>query len=374
MAAIVPRFDDFKSRMRYVDLLIVGQGLAGTAVAWNMHERGASFLVVDECAFSTSSRIAAGLITPVTGQRAATCWEWSQASQQADEYYRRIEQLVESQFYRTQSAVRLYQNQEESAKLIERFRIHSNPNIDDYGCDERERDSQYYRNDFGGFQMPNARRLETATYIDASRSYFMKQDCFLSASIDVEKEITHSADAIAISKLNVVAKHLVLTQGHVSMNSSWFPSLPISLVHGDILSIEVEKLFEERTMHCGIWLVPNEHVGIGRSFSFLVGATYRRERFDGLPSLEGRVELETKLRSWLKVPFQVVGHSAGIRPGSYDQRPLLGPSLLAPNVWILNGLGGKGALYAPWMARLLVRAILDGEPIPWNLLWTRRGK
>ncbi len=81
-------------RMKQVDTLIVGQGLAGTAIAWHLYERGASFLVVDECASSTSSRVAAGLITPVTGQRAATCWEWSQASQDAERYYRKIEQYL----------------------------------------------------------------------------------------------------------------------------------------------------------------------------------------------------------------------------------------------------------------------------------------
>ncbi len=129
--------------MKKVDTLIVGQGLAGTAIAWNLYERGTSFLVVDECASSTSSRVAAGLITPVTGQRAATCWEWSQASHEAAEYYRKIEQYLGMTFYRTQSAVRLFQNEAEGAKLVERFNISSNPYISDYPCTERECDSQF---------------------------------------------------------------------------------------------------------------------------------------------------------------------------------------------------------------------------------------
>ncbi len=78
-------------------------------------------------------------------------------------------------------------------------------------------------------------------------------------------------------------------------------SLPLSLVHGDILSIEVDGLVEERTIHRGVWLVPNEGDQRGGRFSFLVGATYRRDRFDGLPSRDGREELEAKLKSWLKV-------------------------------------------------------------------------
>ncbi len=189
--------------------------------------------------------------------------------------------------------------------------------------------------------MPDARRLDTAAYIDGSRDYFRQRDCFVSASIDIDREVSHSLDGIEIPKLDVIAKHLVVTQGHVSLSSSWFPNLPLSLVHGDILSIEVDRLVEERTIHCGVWLVPNESGQGGGRFSFLVGATYRRDRFDGLPSREGREELEVKLKSWLKVPFKVVHHLAGVRPGSYDQKPLLGPSRIAPRIWILNGLGGK---------------------------------
>jgi glycine/D-amino acid oxidase-like deaminating enzyme len=33
------------------------------------------------------------------------------------------------------------------------------------------------------------------------------------------------------------------------------------------------------------------------------------------------------------------------------------------DVWVLNGLGSKGSLYAPWAAGRLVDALVDGKPL-----------
>ena len=57
------------------DAIIVGQGLAGTTLAWCLLEAGMSVLVTDPEEEITSSKIAAGLITPITGQRLALSWQ-----------------------------------------------------------------------------------------------------------------------------------------------------------------------------------------------------------------------------------------------------------------------------------------------------------
>ena len=57
------------------DAIIVGQGLAGTTLAWCLLEAGLSVLVTDREEEVTSSKIAAGLITPITGQRLALSWQ-----------------------------------------------------------------------------------------------------------------------------------------------------------------------------------------------------------------------------------------------------------------------------------------------------------
>ncbi|MFY7875920.1 MAG: FAD-dependent oxidoreductase, partial [Pirellula sp.] len=50
---------------------MVGGGLAGCAVAWQAHFRGLKVLLIDRQDPDSSSRVAAGLVTSITGTRAA---------------------------------------------------------------------------------------------------------------------------------------------------------------------------------------------------------------------------------------------------------------------------------------------------------------
>lgn len=54
--------------------LIIGQGLAGTALAWQLCQQGVPFILVDEHLPDSSSKVAAGLITPITGMRLNLGW------------------------------------------------------------------------------------------------------------------------------------------------------------------------------------------------------------------------------------------------------------------------------------------------------------
>ena len=56
------------------NFLIVGQGLAGSLLAWELLARGKRVFVVDRDEPDTSSKVAAGIVTPITGQRVAPSW------------------------------------------------------------------------------------------------------------------------------------------------------------------------------------------------------------------------------------------------------------------------------------------------------------
>ena len=51
------------------DTLILGQGLAGSALAWHLIEAGERVCVIDDGHCRSSTRVAAGLINPLAGLR-----------------------------------------------------------------------------------------------------------------------------------------------------------------------------------------------------------------------------------------------------------------------------------------------------------------
>jgi glycine/D-amino acid oxidase-like deaminating enzyme len=58
----------------HVEFLIIGQGVSGTFLSYYLHKEKRSFIVIDDGDGSSPSRIAAGIINPVTGRRMVTVW------------------------------------------------------------------------------------------------------------------------------------------------------------------------------------------------------------------------------------------------------------------------------------------------------------
>jgi glycine/D-amino acid oxidase-like deaminating enzyme len=54
---------------------------------------------------------------------------------------------------------------------------------------------------------------------------------------------------------------------------------------------------------------------------------------------------------------------SAVRPIVKGRQALIGTHPAHPRVAFLNGLGSKGSLRAPWLARHLVEHLLDGAPL-----------
>jgi glycine/D-amino acid oxidase-like deaminating enzyme len=92
-----------------------------------------------------------------------------------------------------------------------------------------------------------------------------------------------------------------------------------------------------------------------------VGATCNWSDKSNLPTENGREELTKKLSQFVKVPFEVVNHRAGVRPTTADRRPLVGSHSQYKNMFILNGLGTRGVMIAPFVANALFECIENGQ-------------
>ena len=94
-------------------LTIVGQGLAGTCLAWRLWSRGKKFRLLHLGEGRSASAISAGLLTPVTGRSLNPSWRLSEFLDEALGFYREVEGVLGEQFFYEIPILRLFAGAEE---------------------------------------------------------------------------------------------------------------------------------------------------------------------------------------------------------------------------------------------------------------------
>lgn len=330
-------------------ILIAGGGLAGTALGWALHERGAPFLIVDPNEAGTCSKIAAGLVTPITGKRVKPSWRVDELLPVALQLYQGVEKLIGGEFYHERPLVRLFKD----AREVEWWRGRAGePGLEQWvDATAPLVDPAQVHSEFGGFVQRRAGWLDTAAYLEASRAFFQKIGAWRQGII-AEEEIEASDSGVRWHDENF--SHVVFCRGaEQRINSRFFPWLKFDCARGVIASLKV-NLPENRIINRGCWLLPYS-AGLWRA-----GSTYE---FDlTTPMVTSMADLHEKLMRLLRIPFETGEGQAGIRPIIKHRQLVLGRHPAHPRVSLFNGLGSKGVLRAPFFAKMLAEQLLDDKP------------
>jgi glycine oxidase len=346
-----------------LDFVIVGQGIAGTTLAWQLKWRGLHGLVIDRDDGHSASGVAAGLMTPVTGQRLVPAWRLEECWSAAEQFYRRVESETNSQFFTLPGQVRLFDSQE-SKDDFERRDWSGHPV--EIRQPQQLVDPNSIAATFGGFELPTAGRLDVAVYVAASRQSFIADNSFRVAHLNPKADLEIASEIVHLPELSVRTKRVIFCQGASEAESNWFDDVEFKSARGEILTLRIDGLAEERIINQGVWLVP---CGNGL---FKVGSTYDFENLSLGVTTSGRDEITERLNAFLKLPFEVVGHESGVRPIVTGRQPVIGTHPLHSQIGIFNGLGSKGSLLAPFVANQLVRHLFDGRPIDSELDYQER--
>ncbi len=351
-----PAFSPQKPSDGVWDVIIVGQGLAGTALAWCLAREDQRVLLLDTGAAVTSSKIAAGLITPITGQRLILSETFDPMFAAATHFYRACEARTGGSFFLPRPAVRLFTSDGErqlwrSRQSLPALRPHlvdpqPVPLLDQHSADTRG----------GGFVM-RAARLDAPAYLAASRTVLAHER----AELDWARDVTFDADGVNVRHHRT--RLLISCEGHAAACNPYLAWLPFKAAKGDVLVVRFERPLPPVTVHRGIWIAPTAEPDVCR-----VGATYDLRNLDTVPSIVARGAIEAKLRAFIRVPYAVIDQHAAVRPILVDVKPALGLHPRQPRLGYFNGLGSKGALLAPWFAARFTQFLLRRAPLPDTLM------
>ena len=99
--------------MQKRDILIVGQGLAGSLLALELEKRKKNVMIIDNNPSVSSSKVAAGLYNPITGRKMVRTWLADELFPNLSKFYQDLEKKLDTKFHFSKTIYRPFNNVEE---------------------------------------------------------------------------------------------------------------------------------------------------------------------------------------------------------------------------------------------------------------------
>ena len=335
------------------DTLIAGQGLAGTLLALALIEQGQRVLVADPGRADAAGRVAAGLISPVTGQRLTRAGDLEVLLPAARRRLAAVAGLLGRSIHRDTPILR-YLVGDWPQQAWQRRR--HDPAFADYLAPGPEPRSVWVR---GGAV------VDTVALLDDVAAWLAERGALLRERLDPGEVVE---DAAGIWWRGRRAERVVFCEGAALRGNPWFPDVRLRPVKGQVLEGWAPAL-PDYPINRGKTLVPLD------AHRFRLGATYDREDAGAEPTAAGHQALTAGLAGLVADPegVTITRHMAGWRPTSPDGLPLLGRHPHRQRIALFNGLGSKGLLLGPYYAERLAEALVTGGPVPAEAAWNRFG-
>lgn len=331
-------------------ILIFGAGLAGTCLAHQFLKRGLEVRLLDS-GENHSSSIAAGMVNPMVFRRMNKSWRLDEFMPEAQVFYNAISQEIGADLYHPIVIRRFFSSEQERQLWEQRqdlgeYQAYLNP------LTSEDLNHNGAHNPFGSGRVKNAFWIDAAKWVSVNSDYFEKKGMLVRESFDPQMW-----DPSTKTYGNYTYSKVIFCLGYQQKFETTFSYLPLQQTKGQTLLINCSDIPEKESLNRKCFVLP-----LGDQ-QFRVGATYEWNNTSLETTDEGRSQLVEMLASLGTYNYEILEQKAGIRPTVLDRRPLIGEHPNYKGVFIFNGLGTKGYMMAPTLAKELVAHILDQMPL-----------
>jgi len=336
----------------HVDHIIVGQGLCGTWLSYYLQKENKLFVVIDDNRDGTPSKIAAGIINPVTGRRMVETWMIDELLPFVWHAYSEIGYVLDIQAISQKNIIDFFP----SPQMLDSFRKRV-----EEGCQylhpfpEQNQFNHLFNYDFGCGEIRPVYTAQTEILLPAWRQQLKTNTHLLEEEFD-SALLSVSDDKIRYKE--ITAEKIIFCDGAGGFDNPYFKLLPFAPNKGEVLMAEIPELPDHTIYKKGMLLAP-----LAEKNLFWFGSSYEWDFTDTGPTKKFRDATGQILKSWLKLPFKIADHKAGVRPATLERRPFVGFHPVHKNVGILNGMGTKGCSLAPYFANQLAGHLIFDSPI-----------
>ena len=357
------------------ETIVVGAGVIGLSIAWELRRRGRSVVVLDRGkAGREASWMSAGMLAPETEMGFEDEALYVLGRESMERWSGFVEELEResgiSVDFRTEGILHVAVDRDEAEALRRQYEFQKEQGLDVSwltGAEAREIEP------FLAPRLPAAvfsrsdRQVDNRLLVEALVTAFVKEGGVLMEGSPVKAiEPGEIKPAVVLGDgRRLEAEQVILCAGAWSRSIDGLENdaqPPVRPVKGQMIQMQMEIPFELKHVVWGrnAYLAPKSN---GR---LLLGATVEERGFDRTVTAGGLYSLLEA--GWRLVPgiydLEVTDTWAGLRPGSRDNEPLLGQSS-APGVIIATGHYRNGILLVPITAQEVAKLIVSGETSHW---------
>jgi glycine oxidase len=358
------------------DVLVIGGGIIGLVTAWRAAQRGFSVTVVDPEPGGGAARVAAGMLAAVTelhhGEQTLLGLNLASAERYPDFAAELAEAAGHDLGYRRCGTLAVALDADDRAHLRELHALQRRSGLDSQwlsGRECRRLEPMLAPGVRGGLRVDgdhqiDPRRLAAALVTACERAG-------VTLHRDAAERLTVARDratgAVTRGDAELTAGQVVLAAGSFSGRLAGVPDAvrpPVRPVKGQVVRLTVPPRyapFLHRTVRAvvrgsEVYLVPRENGEL------VIGATSEELGWDTTVTAGGVYELLRDAHELVPglTELPLTETRAGLRPGSPDNAPLLGPTDL-DGLLLATGHFRNGVLLTPVTGDVLAHALATGE-------------
>ncbi|MGV9885230.1 glycine oxidase ThiO [Streptomyces sp. NPDC003006] len=358
------------------DVLVVGGGIIGLVTAWRTAQRGLSVTVVDPEPGGGAAQVAAGMLAAVTelhhGEQTLLGINLASARRYPDFAAELTEASGQDLGYRACGTLAVALDSDDRAHLRELHALQRRSGLESEwlsGRECRRLEPMLAPGVRGGLRVDgdhqvDPRRLAAALLTACERAGVTLHRTW-AERLSVVRD--RARGAVLADGTELHAGQVVLAAGSLSGRLAGVPDdvlPPVRPVKGQVLRLTVPKPyapFLSRTVRAvvrgsHVYLVPRENGEL------VVGATSEELGWDTTVTAGGVYELLRDAHELVPgiTELPLTETRAGLRPGSPDNAPLLGPTRL-PGLQLATGHYRNGVLLTPLTGDVMAHSLTTGE-------------
>lgn len=333
-----------------VDYIIVGQGLCGTWLSYYLTKEVKKVLVIDKSQPYSATKVASGIINPVTGRRIVRTWRIEELLPFSIKAYKAFGNEMNVDLMKETNIIDFHP----TLQMRDAFenRLQEEPEYLHSVNDEEYK--SYFNYNYGAGKVSPCLLIDLQTMLSEWRNKLLAAESLLEESFSWN-DITIHNDYVQYK--DIVAQKIICCEGVVGFDNPYFKNLPYSHMKGEAIIASIQGLPNNSIYKHGLSIVP------WKDNLFWVGSNYEWKFDHTNPTAAFKQKVENFFTNFLKIPFTIVDHIAADRPTNMERRPFVGLHPIHSSVGILNGMGTKGCSLAPFFAHQLSNHLLSGSEI-----------